>query len=99
MKTTIVLPDGLAEQAKNYAAEHDCTFTALVVDGLHLILRQPPEPELTTLPTFSGGRTLVDIADKDAVWDAFDAGARLATADAGFARFQHLRWFNPLQTA
>ncbi|MCQ3808662.1 MAG: CopG family transcriptional regulator [Acidimicrobiia bacterium] len=73
MKTTIFLPDGLAEQAKSYAAERGCTFTALVVDSLHLILRQSPEPELTPLPTFGGGRTLVDIADKDAVWDAFDA--------------------------
>ena len=25
------------------------------------------------LPTFGGGRMLVDIADKDAVWDALDA--------------------------
>ena len=73
MKTTIILPDGLAEQAKSYAAERGCTFTALVVDSLHLILRQPPVRELTPLPTFGGGRMLVDIADKDAVWGAFDA--------------------------
>ncbi len=25
------------------------------------------------LPTFGGGRMLVDIADKDAVWDVLDA--------------------------
>lgn len=76
MKTTIILPDGLAEQAKSYAAERGCTFTALVVDSLHLILRQQPEHELTPLPTFGGGRMLVDIADKDAVWDALDADGR-----------------------
>ena len=73
MKTTIILPDGLAEQAKSYAAERGCTFTALVVDSLHLILRQPPVRELTPLPTSGGGRMLVDIADKDAVWGAFYA--------------------------
>ena len=28
------------------------------------------------LPTFGGGRMLVDIADKDAVWDALDADER-----------------------
>ncbi len=73
MKTTIILPDGLAEQAKRYAAERGCTFTALVVDSLHFMLRQQPECELKPLPTFGGGRMLVDVADKDAVWDVLDA--------------------------
>lgn len=30
---------------------------------------------------------------------AVSAGARVATADAGFARFQGLTWFNPAHTA
>ena len=30
---------------------------------------------------------------------AITSGARLATDDAGFARFERLRWFNPVQAA
>lgn len=34
MRTTIILEDELARQAKRYAAEHDTTLTALVNEGL-----------------------------------------------------------------
>ena len=30
---------------------------------------------------------------------AISSGARLATADAGFARFERLRWFNPVRAS
>lgn len=75
MKTTINLPDGLAEQAKKCAAERGCTFTALVVEGLHFMLQEPPTQPRPPLPTWGrkGDEVLVDLEDKDALWDALDA--------------------------
>lgn len=76
MRTTINLPDGLGEEAKRQAAERGCTFTALVVEGLHLVLHGSAESEsLAEMPRYggAGGRLLVDLADKAAVAEALDA--------------------------
>ena len=75
MKTTINLPDGLVEQAKQRAAERGCTFTTLVTEGLHLVLQPPITATRAPLPTWGekGDRTLVDIEDSAAVWDALDS--------------------------
>lgn len=73
MRTTIILPDGLAEQAKRHAAEQGCTFTSLVIDGLQLVL-QGPTDDPPPLPTYHGdGQMVVDITDKEALWEALDA--------------------------
>ncbi len=74
MRTTINLPDALAEQAKARARDEGRTFTSLVEEGLRAVLGSPeqtPEP-LPPLPTWSGGRMLVDIDDRDALWDLLD---------------------------
>ena len=75
MKTTINLPDGLVEQAKQRAAERGCTFTTLVTEGLHLVLQPASAATRAPLPTWGnkGDRVLVDIDDPDAVWDALDS--------------------------
>ncbi len=76
MRTTINLPEGLGEEAKRHAAQRGCTFTALVVEGLHLVLRNPVEgAPLGELPRHggSGGHLLVDLTDKTAVGEALDA--------------------------
>lgn len=76
MRTTINLPENLGEEAKRCAAERGCTFTALVVEGLHLVLRDPPgEPRTGPLPRHggAGGRMLVDLSDKSALAEALDA--------------------------
>ena len=75
MKTTINLPDGLADMAKRRAAERGCTFTALVVEGLHHVLSEVSEVRRTPLPTWGGAsdQVLVDPADKDALGSALDA--------------------------
>lgn len=73
MRTTIILPDGLAEQVKRHAVERGCTFTSLVTDGLHLVL-QGPSGDPPPLPAYHGdGQILVDITDKEALWEALDA--------------------------
>lgn len=76
MRTTINLPDSLGEEAKQHARERGCTFTALVVEGLHLVLRDSTRGGPTgELPHYggSGGSLLVDLADKAAVAEALDA--------------------------
>jgi plasmid stability protein len=80
MRTTINLPDGLAEEAKARASETGRTFTSLVEEGLRLVLAervQHEEPE--PLPTYGdpNGQVLVDITDRDALWAALDAGREL----------------------
>ncbi len=76
MRTTINLPNSLGEEAKRRASERGCTFTALVVEGLHLVLggsahKSPSVP----LPRHggAGGQLLVDLSDKSAVAEALDA--------------------------
>jgi hypothetical protein len=76
MRTTINLPDALAEQAKARAAEEGRTFTSLVEQGLRTVLDRPTDAtdELLPLPT-SGrpmGPMLIDITDKDALYDLLD---------------------------
>ena len=74
MKTTINLPDGLVEQAKQRAAERGCTFTTLIAEGLLLVLQQTAPATRTPLPTWGqkGDLVLVDIEDREAVWQALD---------------------------
>ena len=74
MRTTINLPEGLGEEAKRYAAQRGCTFTALVVEGLQLVLHRSEERgSRRELPSYGGGRLLVDLTDKEAVGEALDA--------------------------
>ncbi len=79
MRTTINLPDGLAEAAKRRAAEDGRTFTSLVEEGLRRVLDDDGAAQPVRLPSFGdpAGRLLVDVADREALWAALDAdGAR-----------------------
>jgi hypothetical protein len=76
MRTTINLPDGLAEAAKAKAKADGTTFTSLVEEGLRAVLERedqtlPSEP----LPAYGDPEAtiLIDLTDRDAVWDALDA--------------------------
>lgn len=75
MRTTLNLPDALAEEAKERAAAEGRTFTSLVEEGLRMVLAGRDEhPAHEPLPTFrGGGRQLVDLEDKDALWEILDA--------------------------
>lgn len=76
MRTTLNLPDALVEAAKRRAHEEGRTFTSLVEEGLHAVLRdEAPRAPLEPLPTYGrpGGQVLVDLDDRDAVWAALDA--------------------------
>ena len=75
VKTTINLPDGLADMAKRRAAERGCTFTALVVEGLHHVLSEVSEVRRAPLPIWGSAsdQVLVDPADNEALGSALDA--------------------------
>ena len=76
MRTTINLPDGLAEEAKQMARSSGRTFTSLVIEGLQQVLSDADAPvAFERLPAHGSPsqQPLVDIADRDALAAALDA--------------------------
>lgn len=76
MRTTIILPDALAAEAKARALAEGRTFTSLVAEGLRTVLhRQPQEVSTEPLPAFGdpAGEFLVNLDDKESLWAALDA--------------------------
>lgn len=75
MRTTINLPDGLAEAAKARAAAEGRTFTSLVEEGLRAVLSaQRSDEPAPALPAYGDphGRMLIDISDRESLWDVLD---------------------------
>lgn len=70
------LPDSLLERARRRADEEGRTVTSLMEEALRDLLSRPAErAEVKPLPTdgMPDGRMLVDIDDKDALWEVLDA--------------------------
>ena len=78
MRTTINLPDALAEAAKAKAAAEGRTFTSLVEEGLRAVLAAVSPTVPVELPAYgvAAGAVLVDVADREALWAALDADGR-----------------------
>jgi hypothetical protein len=78
MRTTVRLDDALLERAKREAARRGTTLTALIQQGLRLVLARPARSEgrpRVELPVCrAGGGTLpgVDLDDSAAVLDRMD---------------------------
>ncbi len=73
MKTTLNLDDTVMAQLKREAARQGRTMSELVETALrNLFQRQKKPAELSPLPTFSSGGSLVDIADRDALYQAME---------------------------
>lgn len=73
MKTTLNIDDTVMAQLKREAARQDRTMSDLVETALRLFLRESRRrPELPPLPTFNGGAPLVDVEDRDALFDAME---------------------------
>jgi len=73
MKTTLNIPDSLYRALKRRAAERKETVSALVSEYLRRGLKGPgqvkePEP----LPSFSMGEMLIDINDRERLYDVLD---------------------------
>lgn len=77
IRTTINLPDALAEAAKSKAASEGRTFTSVVEEGLRTVVAATSSspPVATRLPVSGrlGDRPLVDLDDPEALWEALDA--------------------------
>lgn len=73
MKTTLIIEDSVMRQLKEEAARRGCTMSELVESALRLMLlpgKRPPK--VAELPAFSSGGALVEIADRDALYQAME---------------------------
>jgi len=73
MKTTLNIDDTVMAQLKREAARQGRTMSELVETALRMLFRpKKNQEELSPLPTFHSGGTLVDIADRDALYQAME---------------------------
>jgi hypothetical protein len=73
-KTTLVIDDQIMRRLRQEAARQGRTISDLVEAALRSMLEpgRTPPPELPPLPTFAGGRPLVEIADREALYQAME---------------------------
>jgi hypothetical protein len=73
MKTTLNIDDSVMTQLKHEAVRQDRTMSELVETALRLLF-QPRKSHATLqpLPTFKSGGTLVDVADREALYHAME---------------------------
>ena len=73
MKTTFNIDDSVMRRLKQESARRGCTMSELVETALRLLL-QPPKRKagLPHLPAFPSGGHLVDVADRDALYQAME---------------------------
>lgn len=73
MKTTLSIDDTVMAELKREAARQGRTMSEMVETALRLLLRSRRKPEtLPPLPSFHSGGVLVDIADRDALYQAME---------------------------
>ncbi|MGH9491933.1 MAG: ribbon-helix-helix protein, CopG family [Terriglobales bacterium] len=73
MKTTLNIDDTVMAQLKREAARQGRTMSELVETALRLLFRAPRKREdLPPLPTLHSGGALVDVADRDALYQAME---------------------------
>ncbi len=73
MKTTLTINDTVMRQLKQEAARQGKTMSELVETALRALLthRQPPA-DLPDLPAFDSGGALVNIANRDMLYDVME---------------------------
>ena len=73
MKTTLNIDDSVMAHLKREAAQRGCTMSELVESALRLLFRpEKKSGKLPPLPTFKSGGSVVDIADRDAIYQAME---------------------------
>jgi hypothetical protein len=73
MKTTVVLDDALVARLKREAARQNRNMSEIVEMALHLLFKTPRRPARPPkLPRYNMGKELVDLADRDALYDAME---------------------------
>ncbi len=73
MKTTLILPDNLVRTLKRRAAERGTTISQVVAEALRRGLEPIRDVDLAPLPVYSMGTARVDVADRDALFDAMES--------------------------
>ena len=73
MKTTLNIDDTVMAELKREAVRQGRTMSELVEPALRLLLRsQRKQQKIVSLPSFRSGGALVDIADRDALYQAME---------------------------
>jgi metal-responsive CopG/Arc/MetJ family transcriptional regulator len=73
MKTTLNIDDTVMAELKREAARQGRTMSDLVESALRLLLRsQRKREKIVPLPSFRSGGILVDIADRNALYQAME---------------------------
>ncbi len=73
MKTTLNIDKTVMSQLKREAVRQGRTMSELVETALRMLFRTRKKREkLPSMPTFRSGGTLVDVADRDALYQAMD---------------------------
>ena len=73
MKTTLNIDDQVMRELKREAARQGRTMSELVETALRLLLRpQNQRGKLPALPRFRSGGALVDVADRNALYDLME---------------------------
>ena len=73
MKTTLNIDEGLMERLKTEAARQGRTMSNLVETALRGFFRgQKTRHDLSPLPTFRSGGTLVEVADREALYQVME---------------------------
>ena len=73
MKTTLNIDDTVMAQLKSEAARQGRTMSEMVETALRMLLRgRKTRGAVPALPTFRSGGALVDVADRDALYQAME---------------------------
>jgi len=71
MKTTLNIDDRVMVRLKQEAARRRCTMSELVESALRTTLEPKAQPrQAVKLPSFHSGGHLVDVADREALYEA-----------------------------
>ena len=74
MKTTLNIDETVMRQLKREAARQERTMSELVETALRGLFRSQKEAvDLSSLPVYHSGGALVDIADRDALYQAMES--------------------------
>jgi hypothetical protein len=73
MKTTLVIDDGLMARLREEAVRQRRTMSELVEAALRRMLEEPPPVmDIEPFPEWDGGGAMVDLADRDALYQAME---------------------------
>lgn len=73
MKTTFVLDESVMRRLRAEAARQNRSLSDLVEAAIRLLLAKTKDsPSLSPLPDFDGGGALVDVSDRDALYQAME---------------------------